>query len=252
MAQNCGAEFRRPAQPLQFAHADEGMLFRRGVPLVVEVVEQRGGRVELDEAQRAPRPQAQAGRLPARRRPSRRLPPPCACLRRLSLSVHSVSKLPGLLAAELLLADVGLRSSQHSTCCTPWFAFLRVLLGSDPEILRVDPNFLLDNYGSLAESSTYRGAIMHPGSPRSGTPHIQPWQPLLVSVETREVVRCDYCSLVQYRTSNSLCRKCHRPLDIEEPVFLAPQLVSMPTVPASAEAGLQVAAQVREFAVRAT
>ena len=69
----------------------------------------------------------------------------------------------------------------------------------------------------------------------------------LISVETREVVRCDYCSLVQYRTSNSLCRKCRRPLDIEEPAPLAPQLVSMPTVAASAEAGLQVAAQVREI-----
>ena len=69
----------------------------------------------------------------------------------------------------------------------------------------------------------------------------------LVSVETREVVRCEYCSLVQYRTSNSLCRKCHRPLDIEEPAPLAPQLVTSPPVPASAEAGLQVAGQVREI-----
>jgi transcriptional regulator with XRE-family HTH domain len=69
----------------------------------------------------------------------------------------------------------------------------------------------------------------------------------LVSVETREVLRCDHCSLVQYRTSNSLCRKCHKPLDIEEPIPLAPQLVAVPAVEASAEAGLQVAAQVREI-----
>jgi transcriptional regulator with XRE-family HTH domain len=66
-------------------------------------------------------------------------------------------------------------------------------------------------------------------------------------VETREVVRCDHCSLVQYRTSNSLCRKCHKPLDIEEPVRLAPQLVTAPSAPASAEAGLQVAGQVRDI-----
>jgi transcriptional regulator with XRE-family HTH domain len=52
---------------------------------------------------------------------------------------------------------------------------------------------------------------------------------------------------MQYRTSNSLCRKCHRPLDIEEPVVLAPQLVTSEPVPASAEAGLQVAGQVREI-----
>jgi transcriptional regulator with XRE-family HTH domain len=69
----------------------------------------------------------------------------------------------------------------------------------------------------------------------------------LMSVETREVVRCDYCSLVQFRTSNSLCRKCHRPLDAEEPAPLAPQLVSAPPVAASAEAALQVAGQVREI-----
>jgi transcriptional regulator with XRE-family HTH domain len=71
----------------------------------------------------------------------------------------------------------------------------------------------------------------------------------LFSVETREVVRCEYCRLMQYRTSNSLCRRCHRPLDIEEPVHLAPQLVtSQPVQPGtSMEAGLQVAGQVREI-----
>jgi len=70
---------------------------------------------------------------------------------------------------------------------------------------------------------------------------------ILVSVETREVVRCDFCSLVQYRTTNSLCRKCRKPLDIEEPAPLAPQLVPPSPAAASAEAGLQVAAQVREI-----
>jgi transcriptional regulator with XRE-family HTH domain len=52
---------------------------------------------------------------------------------------------------------------------------------------------------------------------------------------------------MQYRTSNSLCRKCHRPLDIEEPVFLAPRLVTTQPVPDTTEAGLQVATQVREL-----
>jgi len=69
----------------------------------------------------------------------------------------------------------------------------------------------------------------------------------LVSVETREVVRCDYCSLVQYRTSNSLCRKCHKPLDVEELAPQVPQLVAAQPVVASAEAGLQVAGQVRDI-----
>lgn len=68
-----------------------------------------------------------------------------------------------------------------------------------------------------------------------------------VSVETREVVRCEYCRLMQYRTSNSLCRRCRRPLDIEEPAQLAPQLVTSQPEQAAAEAGLRVAAQVRDI-----
>jgi transcriptional regulator with XRE-family HTH domain len=69
----------------------------------------------------------------------------------------------------------------------------------------------------------------------------------MMCVESREVVRCEHCRLMQYRTSNSMCRRCHKPLDIEEPIQLAPQLVTSQPVPASAEAGLQVAAQVREI-----
>ncbi|HUA96989.1 MAG TPA: helix-turn-helix transcriptional regulator [Terracidiphilus sp.] len=70
----------------------------------------------------------------------------------------------------------------------------------------------------------------------------------LVSVETREVVRCENpdCRLVQFRTRNSLCRKCRRPLDIEEPAHL-PQLVASASTSASAEPGAQVAAQVRDI-----
>ncbi len=69
----------------------------------------------------------------------------------------------------------------------------------------------------------------------------------LVSVETREVLRCDFCNLVQYRPSNSHCRRCHKPLDVEEPVLPTLQLVPHPSAPPSAEAGLQVAGQVRDI-----
>ncbi|MGH9588970.1 MAG: helix-turn-helix domain-containing protein [Terracidiphilus sp.] len=67
----------------------------------------------------------------------------------------------------------------------------------------------------------------------------------LICVETREVVRCESCRLVQFRTSNSLCRKCHKPLDVESPRL--PQLVASQTVNNPAEAGLHVAQQVREI-----
>src|ERR1019366_6262559 len=38
----------------------------------------------------------------------------------------------------------------------------------------------------------------------------------LTPVDSREVVRCDHCLLVQFRTSNSLCRRCHLSLDDDE------------------------------------
>lgn len=31
--------------------------------------------------------------------------------------------------------------------------------------------------------------------------------------ETREVLSCPHCGLVQFRTRNSRCRRCHRPVD---------------------------------------
>lgn len=74
-----------------------------------------------------------------------------------------------------------------------------------------------------------------------------PMATTLVSVETREVVRCEYCRLMQYRTNNSLCRKCHKPLDIEEPVHLAPQLVISSSGHTAEDAGSQVATQVRDI-----
>jgi len=99
------------------------------------------------------------------------------------------------------------------------------------------------------DSDTYRGAKKHPGDPALALRTDPMDATTFMSVETREVVRCDFCSLVQYRTINSLCRKCRHPLDIEEPVPVAmPQLVpSISAPPASAEAGLQVAGQVREI-----
>src|SRR6266702_297293 len=113
-----------------------------------------------------------------------------------------------------------------------------------------------------AEISSSRGAEKHPGDhalalreqPMSTTlvsaPTLvssAPASPALAASEAREVVRCEHCTLVQYRTSNSLCRRCHKPLDIEEPVLLGPRPVPSQPVQATAEAGLQVAGQVREI-----
>jgi transcriptional regulator with XRE-family HTH domain len=51
----------------------------------------------------------------------------------------------------------------------------------------------------------------------------------LAPVDSREVVRCDHCLLVQFRTTNNLCRRCHASLDEDEPEVVSvapePQLV---------------------------
>jgi transcriptional regulator with XRE-family HTH domain len=46
----------------------------------------------------------------------------------------------------------------------------------------------------------------------------------LAPVENREVVRCDHCHLVQFKTVNNLCRRCRTSLDEDEPepIFAPP------------------------------
>src|ERR1700677_3991737 len=46
----------------------------------------------------------------------------------------------------------------------------------------------------------------------------------LAPVDSREVVRCDKCLLVQFRTSNDLCRRWHASLDEDEPEVVPVQL----------------------------
>jgi len=52
---------------------------------------------------------------------------------------------------------------------------------------------------------------------------------MLAPVDSREVVRCDRCLLVQFRTVNNLCRRCHTSLDEDEPEIVAsappPQMI---------------------------
>jgi transcriptional regulator with XRE-family HTH domain len=69
---------------------------------------------------------------------------------------------------------------------------------------------------------------------------------MMASVEQREVLRCDHCSLVQFRTTNALCRRCHKCLEVEEPEPVAAPLALVPTPTAPAD-GLQVASAVRDL-----
>ncbi len=68
---------------------------------------------------------------------------------------------------------------------------------------------------------------------------------MMPSVEQREVLRCDHCSLVQFRTANALCRRCHKCLEVEEP---EPAVAPLALVPSQeAQEGLQVATAVRDL-----
>ena len=69
----------------------------------------------------------------------------------------------------------------------------------------------------------------------------------LATLEAREVLRCDHCSLVQFRTINSLCRRCHKTLEIDEPEMLQPQPAEVVPQPANQQSGLQVAKTVRDI-----
>jgi transcriptional regulator with XRE-family HTH domain len=69
---------------------------------------------------------------------------------------------------------------------------------------------------------------------------------MMASVGQREVLRCDHCSLVQFRTANSMCRRCRKGLEIELPEPEPATIALVPPAPAQ-EGGLQVATAVRDL-----
>jgi transcriptional regulator with XRE-family HTH domain len=72
----------------------------------------------------------------------------------------------------------------------------------------------------------------------------------LAPVDQREVVRCDRCQLVQFRTNNGLCRKCHASLDPDEPEILIQEPAPPPTSINEHGKGLQVASAIRSLRQR--
>jgi transcriptional regulator with XRE-family HTH domain len=76
-------------------------------------------------------------------------------------------------------------------------------------------------------------------------PQLQLMATMMASVEQREVLRCDHCSLVQFRTANALCRRCHKCLEVELPAP-EPALELVPA-PSEQEGGIQVATAVRDL-----
>src|ERR1700757_1913837 len=74
----------------------------------------------------------------------------------------------------------------------------------------------------------------------------------LAPVDSREVVRCDHCLLVQFRTTNNNCRRCHASLDEEpepEPILVAPPLM-MPVPGNNGRGHLNLATSIRSLRLR--
>ena len=72
----------------------------------------------------------------------------------------------------------------------------------------------------------------------------------LAPVDSREVVRCDHCLLVQFRTTNDLCRRCHASLDEEEPEIVAPAPPPVVPVHGNGRGHLNLAASIRALRLR--
>jgi len=72
----------------------------------------------------------------------------------------------------------------------------------------------------------------------------------LAPVENREVVRCDHCHLVQFRTVNNLCRKCRTSLDEDEPEPILVQAVQVVEPDHSSRSDVQVAQAIRNLRQR--
>lgn len=73
----------------------------------------------------------------------------------------------------------------------------------------------------------------------------------LAPVDSREVVRCDRCLLVQFRTTNNNCRRCHSSLDEEEPeVVIQTPLPQMMPLHSHGPGHLNLAASIRSMRLR--
>ncbi len=73
----------------------------------------------------------------------------------------------------------------------------------------------------------------------------------LAPVDSREVVRCDRCLLVQFRTANNNCRRCHGSLDEDEPEVVSAVPVPQVVAPSGHGPGhLNLATSIRSLRLR--
>ncbi len=72
----------------------------------------------------------------------------------------------------------------------------------------------------------------------------------LAPVENREVVRCDDCHLVQFKTVNNLCRRCRASLDEDEPEPILTPVMPSAQADEGTRSEIQVATAIRNLRLR--
>ena len=72
----------------------------------------------------------------------------------------------------------------------------------------------------------------------------------LAPVDSREVVRCDDCHLVQFKTINNLCRRCHASLDEDEPEPILSPVIPIAAAEETSRSEVQVAKAIRSLRQR--
>jgi transcriptional regulator with XRE-family HTH domain len=74
----------------------------------------------------------------------------------------------------------------------------------------------------------------------------------LAPVDAREVVRCDDCHLVQFKTVNNLCRRCRASLDEDEPEPILIPAVASVEIDEDNGSQVQVAKAIRSLRLRSS
>jgi len=110
------------------------------------------------------------------------------------------------------------------------------------DIHRARASFLQLQSGTLSPNGSRRASLWHSHNLMATT---------LAPVDSRDVVRCDHCLLVQFRTNNNNCRRCHASLDEEPepmPVVMVPPIM-MP-IPGQGRGHLNLASSIRSLRLR--
>lgn len=72
----------------------------------------------------------------------------------------------------------------------------------------------------------------------------------LAPVDSREVLRCDHCLLVQFRTANNLCRRCRTCFDEEPEIEAVAPVTSIAEASPSQSKQISVATAIRALRLR--